>query len=280
MESFKERLGIDRLKVAICNNGLHKYTPAFLELLPFVDGIEGRARHFNLTPFYEKTKPLVMLKNYEGTDYFMDAGGALGIWDTPLEDILPEYETNWHLPIRYSEDARGFAMELKAKNDGKLVLFYPSALGNNHGWNSNAWSDEAWLRLAKFLRDQSGVRPILIGAPFDKDHSLELKRRDPENILQDITGETDLPQVLALFREANLLVGFSSGLAIIGTMIGTPVVTFWPIQKISPCGRFHEAFMWTWVPPEARKNGRYIPLPYGGPNTTPEWIAEQVKEFI
>jgi len=279
MESFKERNGIDRLRVAICDNGLHKYTAQYFELVPFIDEVEKRTEHFKIGIFYG-AKPFSLIRNYQGADYLIDFGAEMFLRGRTIAQILPEYEPHYDFEIRNPEEARKFAADVKAQNPGGMVLFYTSAIGNNRNWNRDSWTFRHWMTLAEKINTVSGARPILIGAHWDKDYALELKKLDKGNILQDMTGATDIPQALALIREARLLVAFPCGLPIIGTYFNIPTVMFWPIKEVSINGRFHKDFMHTWVPPAVKDSGRYIPLPYGGPETKPEWIFDRVREFL
>jgi hypothetical protein len=279
MESFKEKNGIDKLRVAVCNGGLHKYTSQYLELVPFIDEVENREQHFQIGIFYG-SKPFSLIRNYQGADYLIDFGAEMFLRGRTISQILPEYEPHYDFEIRNPEEARKYAADLKARNPAGLVLFYTSAIGNNANWNRDSWTFGNWMTLAERIHGASGARPILIGAHWDRDYSTELKRLDKNNILQDMTGTTDIPRALALIREAQLLVGFPCGLPILSVYLGKPTVMFWPIKEVSAIGRFHKDFMHTWVPPAVNGSGRYIPLPYGGPDTNPEWIFEHVRKFL
>lgn len=277
MESFKEKNGIDKLRIAVCEDGLHKYTSTYLELLPFVDEIDRRKEHFKIGVFYGQ-KPFSLIRNYQDVDYLIDFGAEMFLCGKKLAEILPEYDAHYDLDIAYPDETRKFALEMKERAGGKLVLFYTSAIGNNKNWNRDSWKYADWMALAERVHAASGAKPVLIGAQWDHDYAIELKKLDANGIMIDMVGQTTIPQALAMMREGSLIVAFASGLPIVATYLGMPTVMFWPIKDVSKNGRFHPDFMRTWVPPGV--DGRYIPLAYGGPETKPDLIFERVKGFL
>jgi len=280
MESFKERNAIDELKIVVRRTSEYYYTSEYLKLIPFVDEVVTREKTFQIHLLYDKVAPHTMLKNTQGVDYLIDPGVLMWLRGVNLEDILPEYDTNFHFPIELPEADKAFAIHIKEQNNGKLVLFYTSSIGNNKNWNRDAWKVENWMSLADLIFRSSGIRPIQIGAKWDRDYTEALARLDKHNVLQDYVGKTSITQTLGLIREATLVVGFSCGLPMMATYVGVPTVIFWPLNSVSEGGRFDPPFRYTWVPPETRNSGRYIPVAYGTSEATPTWIFNKVKEFL
>lgn len=280
MESFKERKGIDRLRVVVLKDKVHYYTSDFLRLFPFVDEVVERDKTFDIRDLYNKSSPGFMLKDTQGVDYFIDFGALMWLKGVKLENILPECKTNYNSPIDLPEESVKFAAEVKEKNEGKFVLFYTSSIGNNKNWNGGAWTPGDWVALADLIFKHSGIRPLLVGAYWDRDYAAQIRKLDKENIVQDLVGKTTIPQLLSLTREANLIVSFPSGIPMMATYWGVPTVMFWGINSISRRARFDSEFMYAWVPPKARNNGRYIPLAYDAPETSSEWIFNKVRRFL
>jgi len=280
MESFKERNAIDKLKIEVMIEGFHNYTADILRLYPFVDEVIERKTTFQIQELYNKASPGFILKKTQGVDYFIDFGAEMWLKGTKLEDIYPECETNFNsLPVLPEESLR-FARAIKKKNDGKLVLFYMSSLGNNGNWNRGAWEVQDWMTLGDYIFDHSGIRPILIGAKWDKDYAQQVCRFAGRKIFQDFVGETSPAQVLSLAKEADLIVSFACGIPMMATYWGVPTVMFWAVKGISRKERFNPEFQYTWVPPKARENGRYIPVAYDSREACPTWIFDKVRRFL
>jgi len=281
MESFKERHGIDELKVAVMKEGLHNYTADILRLYPFIDEVKEQRMGFNLDGLYRSNPPKFMLKNTQGVDYFIDFGALMWLKGMKLEEIYPECTTNFTcLPV-LPEESLKFAKALKKKNDGKLVLFYTSSVGNNENWNRGAWMPQDWVTLADYIFKHSGIQPVLIGAKWDRDYTQELHRLSGgRKVMQDLVGETSGSEVLSLAREADLVVSFACGIPMMATYWGVPTVMFWATKGVSRKERFNPEFQYAWVPPKARGNGRYIPVAYDSREANPTWIFNKVKEFL
>lgn len=282
MESFKERNSIDELKIAVLKKGLHNYTPDFLRMFSFVDEVKEWDTVFNLANLYGSDPPGFMEKGTQGVDYFIDFGGVMWKKGVNLEDIYAECATNFDCwrRMKLPREALRFADGVKKRNKGKLVLFYTSSIGNNRNWNGGAWRSEDWISLATRIFERSGVRPILIGAQWDKDHAGQIRKLDSAGVIQDMVGETSIAQLLSLVREAMLVVSFPCGIPMMATYFGIPTVMFWSVNGISRRERFDKEFQFTWVPPKARKPGRYVPVIYDSPEATPEWIFKRIKEFL
>jgi len=282
MESFKKENKIDKLTVSVMKEGYHNYTANVLKLFPFVDEIIERPSGFNLAGLYDTNPPKFMEKGTQGVDYFIDFGGVMWKQGKNLEDIYPECTTDFDCwkKMKFPPEALQFAAEVKARNKGKLVLLYTSSIGNNKNWNGGAWDPEDWFSLAERIYDFSGIRPIVIGAEYDKDFANEIHRLDKRKIIQDFVGQTDMIQLLCLVREAKLVMAFPSGIPMMATYMGVPTVMFWGVHGTSRKARFHKEFMHTWVSPKARNNGKYISVVYDSAWANPAWIFNRVKRFL
>lgn len=281
MESFKEKNAIDHLTVIVHRDPIHYYTADYIKLLPFVDEVKGTNETLQIGQFYEdKENPGYIAKNIQGVDYLIDPGAKMWLKGIHLQDILSEYETNYQLPINLSLASREFASAIREKNKGKLVLFYTSSIGNNGNWNKDEWKYKDWMALINLIYEYSHIRPIAIGAEWDRNYINELKKLDKNNTIQDFVGGVDIQLTLSLIKEANLVISFTCGIPIFATYFGIPAVSFWAIRGISKCERFDPSFQYTWVPPEIKQNGKYIPIAYGSQEARPEWIFERTKEFL
>lgn len=81
-------------------------------------------------------------------------------------------------------------------------------------WPTKHWTDAGWLELSRRLA-QLPVSQILIGGPTDKPLPV-----DPSVL--NLTGQTDLPDLYALFEETDILVGLDSAPLHIANAVGRP----------------------------------------------------------
>jgi len=276
MESFKERLGIAHLTIAVHEDRGHAHNGQFLELVPFIDSIERRPVpfRFSLALCGGHGKPLY--QRQQGADYMMEFNSELESGKR-LDDILPEFETNWNYEIKYPSESREFAQRIKKSAGGKMILLYASSDGGNGKWAKSDWTALDWMELTERLL-AAGHKPILIGADWDRGYSSNFKEFVDSGKLVSLVGETTVSQVLALLREADVFVSYLSGLAVMAVHFGTPCAVFWPIKGVSEGGEFKREFMASWLPPWARDMRTYMPLVYG--ETKPEHVFERIREFL
>ncbi len=289
LESFKEKNHIDKLNIAIVDRGVgHQYSSEFLNLVPFVDGIKLMSRiPFTFSIMGGDGEPL--RKNIQGRgnnsngpmniDYLIEFNSRLehGI---RIEDVLPKYDVDFDYPIKYPEDSKQFAKFIKKGAGNKLYLFYASSHLGNNNWCRGIWDPKDWVSLAEKIYAETKRKPILIGAEWDKVYSEELKKADPKNMIHNLVGKTNLPEMLALLREANCVVSFLSGITMLATRFKTPCVSFWPTLKLAPHWHDPKKFQKSWIPPNAEKDGYYMPFFYGEKNTTPTGIFDAIRKYL
>lgn len=105
------------------------------------------------------------------------------------------------------------------------------------------WFDDAWRDLARLLRAQTGLVPVLLGGPADRPHAEKIVR-DASGIV-DLAGRTDLAQAAALVRDAALVVGVDTGLTHMGVAFGVPTVAlFGSTCPYTVTGRDNARVIW------------------------------------
>jgi len=94
-------------------------------------------------------------------------------------------------------------------------------------WDSKIWPLEHWVRLSEKLIDQLGFRLILVGGKSEvvtnSKLANELKQSGRGSIL-DLTGQTTLPELQALFLRSDLVVGADTGPLHLAAATQTPKV--------------------------------------------------------
>ena len=84
------------------------------------------------------------------------------------------------------------------------------------------WFEDAWQALARRIRDELGLTPVILGGPGDQTHAAHMAH-GVEGLLT-LAGVTALPEAAALIRQAGLLVGVDTGLTHMGSALGTPTI--------------------------------------------------------
>lgn len=86
------------------------------------------------------------------------------------------------------------------------------------------WFEDRWAELASELA-ASGLRPLLLGAPADRDAAARIVAMTPAAAgLVDLVGATKLDESAALIARAALLVGVDTGLTHMGSALAVPTV--------------------------------------------------------
>jgi hypothetical protein len=278
LESFKKKEGIDVLRIAMHEDRGHAMNAQYLDHLPFVDEVMRWPTPFNFDFALNGGAGNPLTPKRQGVDLMIEFNSALESGKR-VEDVLPEYETNWDYPVNpFSDQAREAASGLKAKL-GRLDIIYPSSGRANLKWSLD-WPLDSWLRLIERIHAHTGKKIVLVGAPWDQDYGNRLLEGDRQKILIDMIGKTDIPQVLEMIRQADTFTAYPSGLAIMAVQYKTPCAMFWPITGISRGGQFQKHFMTSWLPPWAKDSPRYRPFIYGSPETTPDKVYQALRPFL
>lgn len=149
----------------------------------------------------------------------LDHGGYLDEW-------LPELATD-------------LDFEIKAPDMGaRRVVVYPSSVNINDRWVRRP--AQFWHEIVAALTARYG-RVTLVGAEWDKSFRAQLGALDVE----DLIGETTLPELAGILRDARLVVGVICGVSILSNHFRTPCVALYPDHRFPP------AFPHAWVASDA-----------------------------
>ncbi len=153
-----------------------------------------------------------------------EAGQSLGQSEAPAtephQDLpsaqLPKAEAPTTEPIRSLP-----LTEPEAPEAGPLIALIPGTT-----WPTKIWPADQWIDLGRLLRDRLGARLVLCGGPTDRGTNqyiykgIESAGKNPSansianptaNSLIDLTGETSLMQLVALFKRCDLVLGADTG---------------------------------------------------------------------
>lgn len=165
-----------------------------------------------------------------------------------LHDVRVPFNVHWHMIDNFCLVASN---ELSPPGEERpLQAFKPTAqaalsLGNQLAaaglapgepylvLNPNAgelalerrWSVERFAQLADALAPHFPGKLVLVGAPAERDYVARvIERVKAQDRLIDLSGRTTLPELVALFAEAKLLVSNDTGPLHLACAVGTPTV--------------------------------------------------------
>jgi heptosyltransferase-1 len=105
------------------------------------------------------------------------------------------------------------------------------------------WFDDAWQKLAPMLRQQTGLTPILLGGPADREHAAQIADAVPS--LVNLVGQTNLQEAAAVIRHAGAVIGVDTGLTHMGIAFARPTVAiFGSTCPYSVTGRNNARVIW------------------------------------
>lgn len=141
-------------------------------------------------------------------DSFFGFTEALGIEEHVLE---------WNIPI--PDDARAYA-EKTISTDKKTLIISPCSSMSYRNWTA-----EGYAEVADYAAERHDMQVVLCGGPSATEHEYGEKitglcRHKPLNLI----GRTDIKQLLALLKKADLVIAPDSGPAHLATAVGTPVI--------------------------------------------------------
>ncbi|MCB0358909.1 MAG: glycosyltransferase family 9 protein [Bdellovibrionales bacterium] len=93
-------------------------------------------------------------------------------------------------------------------------------------WPSRFWSVEHYATVVESLYRSRGIVSVVVGARSERAFTNELRSRVAVPML-DLVEQTNLRELLAVFRRVGLAIGSDSGPMHIAAATGTPVVSLW-----------------------------------------------------
>lgn len=109
------------------------------------------------------------------------------------------------------------------------------------------WFADAWQSLAPLVRQQTGMIPVLLGGPADRDNARTIAAQAPDII--DLTGQTNLAESAALIGHAGALIGVDTGLTHMGIAFSIPTVAiFGSTCPYTDTGRRNARVVWLGLP--------------------------------
>ena len=175
------------------------------------------------TLFTQQRIPSAKEHTLEG---FLQFAKILGIQDVSV---------HWDIPI--DEKAFAFVKSLNLTPDKPLVLINPSA-----SKPERSWAAQHYIELIKYLKDKWQVQVCLTGGPTALDAELSNVIVDKVSVDLNLVGVTKPKALLALIKQADLMICPDTGPSHMASAVSTPVIALHAVtnpQISGPYGSLH-----------------------------------------
>lgn len=229
----------------------------FVERIPFVNfgGYLNQSIDMDRCRFNQSymNGGLSEILNFHGFDCYLCVNGDLRI-GRPMDQILPKYKVNWDYEINLDG--------CEPKINDPYIIFYFSDHGMFEQW-VNAMPPD---KIREFVKSINGHRLILTGSSWDS----PFNERIADSGIENMCGDTTLPELFGLIRGAKAFVGWCGGNTIISQHLNTPTLMLWS-------NYFEKPFQTNWVKPE--KIGT-VYRPLNVENLTIETFSENLNAIL
>lgn len=226
-----------------------------------------RAKDFQWLFTNEKIKALPNEHVVEG---FLGFANKLGVTDRTV---------TWSMPV--TDEAQAWAAS-KINSQQPVVIINPSASNPKRNWTVEGYATIATFAL------QQGAQVILTGG------SSQAEKRFGESIIanmsmppKNLIGKTTLPQLLALLKQASVLIAPDTGPVHMATTVGCPVIGLYACSNPKRTGPYNSQALTIDCYPQALQkayNKTVKTAPWGkrvnAPNTMQLISIDAVKEKL
>jgi len=108
-------------------------------------------------------------------------------------------------------------------------------------WQYKEWENEKWVQIIDWLRDECGIQTVIVGAPEEREKSINIANGCKEKII-NLTGKTTLEELPGVLSLSGLHVGVDSAAPHIAAAVGIPTITIYgPSEWLvwAPLGEIH-----------------------------------------
>ena len=121
-----------------------------------------------------------------------------------------------------SRDEQEIETILKQNNISQQDRFIVINPGGN--WDLKRWPPENWVGLVEHLSGRFGMKIVISGSANDQSLSQQIMERSRQNHVIDLSAKTNLKQLAALFKKAQLVISADSGPLHIAAGVTTPCI--------------------------------------------------------
>ncbi|WP_133130943.1 glycosyltransferase family 9 protein [Legionella yabuuchiae] len=145
---------------------------------------------------------------------------------------VKQKQLTWDLPIGEAE--RAFAIrQLPEHNTEPLVLLNPAA-----SKAERSWAVERYIALIQHLKTHWQARVVLTGGPGDYDQQLAAVILKAISVDGNLIGKTRPKQLLAVIKQADLMICPDTGPSHMAAAVGTPVIALHAVTSANVSGPY------------------------------------------
>jgi len=135
-----------------------------------------------------------------------------------LAEKLGLRASDFSMEVALSPEAETFAGQFVSSLSSPYVVFSPfTTRPQKH------WVEERWKGLARRIREETGLKVVLLGGKNDEESAARIGPEDDPGVV-NLAGRTSIQQAAAVISRASLLVGVDTGLTHMGFALGVPTV--------------------------------------------------------
>lgn len=182
-------------------------------------------------------------------DGFMAFADCAGIPDGGTVD--------WHIPL---SDADKSLAHSHKQELGRYVVICPSASNPDRNWTI-----ENYKQIAAHLKSK-GYPVVLVGGPGQREKELALQIAEDGNVALNLVGKTSLKELLAVLKEASLVIAPDTGPAHMASCVNTNVVGLYAHsnpRRTGPYNNTNDVVSVYEEVIEQQKGGGWQDLPWG-----------------
>lgn len=249
-------------------------TKPFIDLLPNCKGSLGKQSYQDILTWGgargAKTWEQIVKNHNNGEDViylqcneWLGEGRMLGDW-------LPDLKTDFHYKMNIDFENK-YPFPEKIKDKPKMAITMASMRGIR-AWN--AWLPETWYEFIKLVKkDFPDMVFVFLGGHWDIDTMAELAGLMGDRIeYLDLVGMTTITEAIKVVETCEYMVGYSSGLTVMRTVVNKPGVTLWPKHQAE--------LMYSWADPAQVNKREYMGFIYDSAERIYTRVKNKVKEAV
>lgn len=142
-------------------------------------------------------------------------------------------DKTFHLPV--DAESKAWAQRLLANCPRPWI-----AVGVGARWLTKRWPPSHFAELTRRAIDRFGGTALFVGAPDEAELAQQAAAQVPNPVCQ-LTGKTNLPQLIALLSEADVMLANDTGPLHVAVALGRPVVAPYTCTQIDRTGPYGQA---------------------------------------
>lgn len=142
-----------------------------------------------------------------------------------------ELDIRWDIPISTTDNANAKAL---LEDASSYVVVNPVA-----SKPERSWTLEGYLAVIAHLQNQHGLKIVLTGGPVKNDRAMAQAIMDSNPNCLNLVGKTKPKELLAIIRDAKMLLCPDTGPSHMAAAVGTPTIALHAVTSSLVSGPYH-----------------------------------------